>query len=166
MKKLDSSQIAGLVANAGIIISILFLAYELRQNTITARSQASQGLQDQIAANLALTTNPMLADIVLKGNEDPTALSALELAQFNSYWTGTFSAYENMYFQVVEGNYDSDRAAGWWQLLRNLLGYPGAQVHWESRQFIFSPEFVDYVNHEVLALDSTPGYELGGLVSE
>ncbi len=123
-------------------------------------------MQDQIAVNLALTTDPVLADIFLRGGQDQSALSPSEQVQFASYWTGTLSAYENMYFQVAEGSYDVDRAAGWWQLLRNMLGLPGVRSHWESRQYLFSPEFTEYVNQEVLSLEVTSDYELGGVIPQ
>lgn len=140
-----------ILANVGVIAGIAFLAFELRQNTLVARSEASQTIQAHIVSILGMTTDPSLADVVGRGSTDPSSLTQQEWVQFQSFWTLTFASYENMYFQVIEGAYDAQRADGWWQMMRNHLENSGVRDHWESRQFLFAPEFRNFVDSEVMS---------------
>ncbi len=156
--KLDASQTATLVANIGVIVGIAFLAYEMRQNTIAVRSASAQGVQDQIVAVYDMLMDDSMADIMLRGMPAPEALSPQEMAKFQSFWTTAMQAFQNTFVQVNEGAYDASLAAGWWQLLRNNFESPGFLLHWNSRRFLLSPEFQEFVESEVMAMEPTPEY--------
>ena len=153
---MELGQLIAIIANIGVITGIAFLAYELRQNTRVARSEASQTIQAHIVSILGMATNPSLADVIARGSTDASVLTQQELVQYQSYWTMVFASFENMYFQVVEGAYDARRADGWWQHLRNQLEYSGVREHWESRQFLFSPAFRDFVDSHVMTREWIP----------
>ena len=40
MKRIDLGQTMGILANLGVLVSIAFLAYEMRQNTTAIREEA------------------------------------------------------------------------------------------------------------------------------
>ena len=61
MKKIDLSQSIVILANIGVIAGIVFLAVEIRQNTVSNQSAA---YQSWVAANMALNASLIPADKV------------------------------------------------------------------------------------------------------
>ena len=60
-----------LVANLGVLGGILFLAYEVRQNTSQMRTQASQAITEMVnAMNTDEYSDPNLTDLIMRGNQD------------------------------------------------------------------------------------------------
>lgn len=157
---------AELVGVLGIIAGILFLGYEIRQNTIAVRSEASQGMQNQITSIYEMLLNDPMMKIYLAGMSDPSSLSATDRAKFHSFWTVVLQSYENMFFQIREGTYDSRRAEGWWQLLRDNLAEPGGQAAWESRGYLQSDEFRQFVETEVMGRNATAEYVPLGVTTQ
>lgn len=72
-------------------------------------------------------------------------------------FSNIISAYENLFAQVEVGSFAESRAKGYWQLMRNLIEYPGMRNHWNERSYIFSDEFRAFVENEVMALEPLPG---------
>ena len=48
MKKIELGQMITVLANIGVIAGILFLGYELRQNTLVSRAAALQSIAEKI----------------------------------------------------------------------------------------------------------------------
>jgi len=158
MKKIDLGQTVSILANIGVIAGIIFLAVEIRQNTSAVRSQASQGIQDQLAQLYSIiTTTPAMAEVYIDGMADPEQLDRVEQAQLNAFLSLVLGGFENMFAQMREGSYDEARAQGYWQLLRNLLQYPGMRQHWDERGYVHSEDFRAYVEGEVMALEPSSG---------
>ena len=148
-------EIAEVIGVLGIIAGIVFLGYEMRQNTIAVRSEASQGLQNQIASVYQMLMDDSMMDTFIRGMNEPSTLSRLEMGQFHSFWTVSLQAYQNMYVQVREDAYDPQMAEGWWQLLPNNFESPGFREHWESRKFLLSAGFQEFVETQVMSREPT-----------
>jgi hypothetical protein len=157
MKKLDVAQKIQILANVGVIAGIIFVGVELRQNTTAVNSEASHGMQGLITAVYEMLLHDPMMDIYQRGMADPANLTSIEAAKFHAFWTVNLQAYQNLYFQVREGAYDATSADGWWQVLRNLLEYPGAQEHWFARGFILSAEFREFVENDVMSREPNTG---------
>lgn len=158
-KKWKWREFAETLGVIGVIASLAFVALEIRQNTTAVRSQAAQGVMDQIfAVYETMVIDPTVTEIVLRGLDDPLSLSAGESARFHSFQTISFQSYQNIFVQVREGALDPGLAEGWWQLLRNLFDFPGTRYHWETRSYILSPEFRDFVETEVATREPTTGF--------
>jgi len=154
MKKIDLGQTISILANLGVIAGIVFLAVELQQNTQAVRSEAGQGLQDQIQAVYAYMDNEIWG-LLLKGRNDPASLSQIEIARINSFYIVAYMAHQNIYFQVRNGTVPANRIEGWWQNLRNLVETPLGKAGWEQQNYLLSEEFRNFVAEEVMALEPT-----------
>ena len=86
MKIKQLNQSLTLVANFGVLIGLFFLVYEIRQNTLQIRSQASYSINEGLAMmNAGVYSNPILADIIVRGEEDFSALNETERMQFQAF---------------------------------------------------------------------------------
>lgn len=154
---IDITTAIGLTANVGVLAGIIFLAIELRQNTVAVRSEASQGIQGQIADFYSLLATDRAADVYRRGVANPDQLDPTETVIFNSLLSLALAGFENLFALVNEGSYDESRARGYWQLLRNILDQPGYRQHWETRRFLYNEAFREHVENYVLKLERLDG---------
>lgn len=82
-----------LTANVGVIFGIVFLGFEIRQNTIAVKSEAALGIQSQVQSiyNMLLT-DPMM-EIYVRGMEDPTNLDPVRVREVEYVFSGESSGF-------------------------------------------------------------------------
>lgn len=133
------------VAVAGVIVSLIFVGFELRQSTVTARAEAYQEIGLTIAEfwyNDAL--NPELIEITWRA-EAGDSLSATELHQARSRLNAILRLWETLWLNVDTGALPPEamhRMGSWSQMCENPL----FRRDWDS---FFGPRlgegFVNYV---------------------
>ena len=75
-----------LVANFGVIAGLIFLGYEIRQNTTQLRAEALYSINDAISTlNAGVYNDAVLADIKVRGEADFSSLNQIEREQFIMY---------------------------------------------------------------------------------
>ena len=109
-----------------------------------------------IALYEMLLSDPLM-DIYATGMADPTKLDPIETAKLHAFLAAVMVSMQNIYIQVREGATDESYAAGYWQLLRNMMAMPGMQEHWANRSFVMTDEFRQFVETDVMALPVTGG---------
>ncbi len=75
-----------LFASFGVIAGLIFLGYEIRQNTIQLRAEASYSMNEALSmVNAGVYNDPVFADIKVRGEADFSALNQTERAQFIAF---------------------------------------------------------------------------------
>ena len=75
-----------LIANFGVIAGLIFLGYEIRQNTTQLRAEALYSINEAISTlNAGIYNDPVMADIKIRGEADFSSLSQIEREQFSMY---------------------------------------------------------------------------------
>ena len=75
-----------LVANFGVIAGLIFLGYEIRQNTTQLRAEALYSINEAISMlNAGVYNDSVLADIKIRGEADFLSLSQTEREQFVAF---------------------------------------------------------------------------------
>ena len=75
-----------LVANVGVVAGLVFVGYEVQQNTTQIRADASNSINEALSTlNSAIYNDAVLANIVVKGENNYSSLSSTEQRQFNAY---------------------------------------------------------------------------------
>ena len=158
MTRFDVGQKLTILANIGVIAGIVFLGYEVRQNTATLKSAGAQNIYNQIAAINELRMNPEYVTVIQKGNERPGDLSSVERVQYYAYVSNVLHAWQNMYVQMREGAYPEESLDGWWQVLRENFQWPGFTEYWEVNGYVLSPDFRAFVATDVLSREPSDSY--------
>ncbi len=131
-----------LAANIGVMAGIIFLAFELQQNTVAAQLQAASNYQSSHAAmEVAIYGNPEFAELLRKGREgeEVSDTDQLRLAVF---WSSGLRQWQFHHMQHLS-NALSDEV---WQanqaLMANRLRKDrGLLGHWRMNADEFSPTF-------------------------
>jgi hypothetical protein len=135
------------VGAIGVLLSLVYLAVQIRQNTRTVRSSTHQAWVSATAeVNMLLPQSPEFTRVYRAGSQDPTSLEPDELAQFTLYMLQVFNNFEALYFQFLEGTVDE---AYWKWKVRGLLvilAAPGGQYAWSGAGELFlDPRFREAV---------------------
>ncbi len=143
MKKIDLGQTLLLLGNAGVIIGILLLGYELNQNRDMMRAQTRNELsQGLIEILLELANDDEDASIYLRGSKGED-LTEVESERFRLFSIAQLRYHENVYYQYRNGLYDDSEYFAQRELWRNeVFNNKGMVDVWCPRRSGFSAEFV------------------------
>lgn len=72
------------ITNIGVLFGLVFVGYEVSQNTVQLRAESSQAITESVnALNAGMYSDPELAEILIRGTEDLGALDSVERARFD-----------------------------------------------------------------------------------
>ena len=156
----DLGNLGDFVGGIAVIITLLYLATQVRQNTKLLRTQAlAVTAQSRVAFNNLLGTNPAAARVFQLGLERFNDLSEDEQRQFINLLRAQFAGYQHTFQQFEDGLVDE---SDWHQERRgalSALSLPHVAEWWASRKIVYAPTFV-------AALDSAPPGETGVLAGD
>ncbi len=144
----DLGNIGEFVGAVAVVVSLLYLAIQIRQNTRSLRAQAHQSITSHIAElNRTIVESAEVASIMEQGLADPLQLSAADRRRFNAYNSARFRHYDNLFYQYRAGTLEESQWRGFDNLLRFHFEQPGIERWWQENTPYYSDEFVGYVSH-------------------
>ena len=156
--------VAELAGAIGVILSLVYLAVQIRMNTkqMESASRASRGAayQNVLSSYQSFLTpiavNKDLAEIFRQGLLDGSQLNESDFFRFNWVFGGYFTDMDNAYYQYQDGVVSETR----WQLMQRQLRFfvesPGFIYWWATFEHsTLSPEFVEVVESEVAKLNKS-----------
>ena len=142
MKKLDLGQALQLLGNAGVIVGILLLVYELNQNRqmmqAQTRNELSQGI---IQILLAFTDDEESASLWNRGQLGHE-LTEDELARYRRMAVAELRYHENVHYQYRQGLYDESECEAHREQWKRLFGEKGRVGVFCTARPGLSPEYV------------------------
>jgi hypothetical protein len=149
--------VAELLGALGVIISLIYLATQIRQNTRSVRMSSHHGVADQFTqTNLAVVHDPQLIDLITRGSADAESLSDAERTRFYAYIMAIFRTYEELFQLDRKGLADRELWEARRRSMRSWLARPGIRSWWSSEwSEMFVNSFREAVEEEVKTLDST-----------
>ena len=129
------------VGAAGVIATLGYLAYQIRQNTVQLEQSTLSTRAAAInASNLTLRENRQsifedseMAEIFLRGNESPEALTEIERLRYRLLMQNVVEAMLDIYSQTHLTGFSPET----WEtqgvtLVRRVLGTRGGHWFWEA----------------------------------
>jgi len=130
-----------------VVISLGYVAVQIRQSTETARSASAQNLVTMATnANLLLASDSELSAIMQKGLYDRDSLTEYEQFRFNTFLIGVYMQYDFAYYQFLGGQLEPKT---WIRMELEIVLYlsmPGGAVWWAQDKSRLSPEFVEFID--------------------
>lgn len=136
------------LAAAGVILSLLFVAYEVRQNTKVARAQTRQALAELNQEWLVLhSQDPEFSRIWNKLWDAPADLTESEGRRGAMMLTMHLRRLENVYFQYQEGLIDASALNSYGLQTAADLNSEFFRSYWIEYNWRegFDPEFVEFL---------------------
>jgi len=155
----EFNYIAEIIGSIAIIASLIYVALQVRQNTIAVRLSTLHDVKDTIReVNLIVAEQGDLAEILVEGFQDLEKLSGAPRARFYTWAHNLFLGYENLYLQYLGGALDPGHWSGMAQHMTDVSKVPGLQAWWVERGQWFTEDFRNYWENEVLPAPADAGY--------
>ena len=144
------SAIGQLVGALAVVISLIYLARQVRSNARETQRAAMRLTLDSLNRfTQQITEHPDLAELWYRGLDDFESLEGADRTRFNSYMHAVFRTVEDVYYQRLEGHLDPRVWRGIEVVMRELNGTPGVQAWWRSHSHWFGgEEFAKFVNQQ------------------
>jgi len=132
---------------AGVIASLVFVGWQIKTNTKTARMR----MHEQITHTFLSFLNTVVSDPdafvagLRSTNSNFAELSDGQKMFFFATLLGLFKHFELVYLQYTHGVMDQETWDAWSEHIRMYYHQPGAQVWWSLRKTVFVPGFRDYL---------------------
>jgi hypothetical protein len=140
--------IGQMVGAIAVVISLIYLAREVRRNARATRHAAMRATLDSFN-RLAqqLTQDPDLAGLYCRACDDFEALEAVDRTRFGWFMHQIFRNMEDVYYQNLQGHLDPHLWRGLEVAMRDMNTAPGVQAWWRSRSHYFGgEEFAKFIN--------------------
>ena len=150
----DLASIGSFVSGFAVLVSLIFLYYQLRQIT----AQVLQAERNQQAANRAVRTSriveilmgtaePSIADALAKGNAGSPDITDIQIRQFFAYSSARFYNAQDTFQQFQQGFLDDAIFKSLVGGLKVSLTQPGTLAFFDGHHSGFSDEFVNFVRN-------------------
>ena len=142
MKLKNCAMLAEIIGGFAIVVTVVLLIVEVRENTEAIRSAAAQAIHENYANwYISIHSESETTDIIIEGLRDPSTLSTVEWGQFISVFMAYTSYMQNAFYQWQDGTLSRELWQGWELISLNLVGTPGGQRFWRERSYIFGETF-------------------------
>ena len=136
----------------GVIVSLVYLAIQVRSNTAAIRAGTTQDVTNRASEiSQSISLDPSATEILYVGLRDPDALSDEQQRRFGGMLLAIFRAYENVEYQFRRGFLDGGEWSGLSNNLRSIAIQPGFVIWWtrDGRRG-FNPEFQSFIDEIIV----------------
>ena len=157
IKLKDYALIAEVIGGLAVMIGLVLVLMELRQNTLVQRVTATQALSvnDENAVD-ALGKDTETACIYVRGINGLDNLDGIERFRFFVLWFHVLRAAEQLHYYSLEGMVDERIWRGYARQLDEIFRLPGVQQYWEVRKDWYSDEFQAFVAQMIARAPASP----------
>ena len=153
------ANIAEIIAAALVIVSLIYVGLQVRQNTDAIQVSTTQSFTDTLMAFIGnLNQSPNLAALYHRGLSDASSLKGGEFVQFSVYMSQAFFAYQSFHIQWRRGVLEDDLWYSFRSSIVDLLTNPGVREWWQFRRHWFTDEFQQFVEDTVSEEQGHPMY--------
>ena len=126
------SAVAELLGAIGVVVTLLYLSRQVRENTESLRRSTTQEALQSIADfNQFVATDPELVDVFWRGSADPDSLTDAEWQRYVSLASTLIRRFELLYLDYESGALNADLWEAQASNIRTWMARPGA-IRWFS----------------------------------
>jgi hypothetical protein len=138
--------IAEIVSAVAVVVSLIYVATQIRHNTRQMRVAAHDGTNRDLRQLTRTILTSRLTGVMTRGCEDPDSLDDDQKLEFAYLMFDLFKAFENLHYHYLHGTLGDDAWRGWVQFIKQYAIAPGAQRYWSVRREIFASDFRDLID--------------------
>jgi hypothetical protein len=158
MTLFELGAIGELVGGIGIIVSLVYVGFQIRQSAQASRAETVQSFTAQYTEVMLHATEKDFRDIWWRGRSGLKHLKESEIVAFFAYFTAIMRIYEGFFFQEQDGSFDSRVFKSWMVQLTDIFSSEGLREFWEIRKRYFATEFIEFVETLIASGAARPLY--------
>ena len=145
------------VGALAVILSVLYLGTQIRQNTKAIRASSYQSITTHLAdVNRSVVEDADVARLLEVGLTDPEQLSSHDLQRLGALIASRLRHYESIYFHYTEGLLEAGVWLAHLSVLSEMLANPGAAMIWRQSAHGFPEKFAVEVHRIISEPSTTP----------
>jgi len=151
----DIGSIAELIASIGVIVSLIYLAIQVKQNTQSNKIAATQNLATaNIDMNRDIALNRELAELIQKGSSvGLSGLSEVDQLQLSAQMMALYHQFDLAYHQYNAGHLEEEIWKKFEYEIPIWISIPLAKEWFERDKARLSKSFVKFVESKVAEVD-------------
>ena len=154
------SAVADAAAAFGVVGSLIFVGFQVRQNSAGLRHSA---VQAQMTAYQGLYTNIIdsgeMAEIFWQGTQEPEKIEGPSLLRFLTFSGKVLRLYQGLHWQWKQGVLDDGLFNSMTKLLEDFANTPGWQYIWSHRRHQYDPDFQQFMDAIMESHKGTPLFD-------
>ena len=140
------------LAALAVIVSLVFVGLEVRQNTTAVQSSAAQSVHENLSTwYTSLQGDDVLMEITTRGMREYGSLNPTEKGQFIAVFMSFLSYTQNAFYKWQEGSLSPELWRSWEFVVMNFLSTPGGKAFWSERSYMFADAFQDYISDDLMS---------------
>jgi len=139
------------LAALAVIVSLVFVGLEVRQNTTAVQSAAAQSVHENFATwYTSLQGDDALIEITTRGMRNYGSLNPTEKGQFIAVFMSFSSHTQNAYYKWQEGSLSPELWRAWELVSMNFFSTSGGKDFWAERSYMFADAFQVYISGDLM----------------
>lgn len=156
----DLGNIGEFVGALGVVVSLVYLARQMIQNTVSVRAASFNAMvQNSIRLLEHSFRDSEFADFLARAEADPSSLTEAERVRWDSYMTAVWRHFGNLQYAHRVGTLDRQMWEAYRQDLKEHLRRPSWAAWFEENRLVFSEALGSQVDQ---ALREIAEEQLGG----
>jgi len=149
----DLGSLGEFVGAIGVVISLVYLARQMHQNTTSVRAASFNSMTENSIRLLEHSLRDAdFADFLQRAEQDPSTLSPGEVVRWDAYRTAVYRHFGNLVYQYRVGSLDRQMWQSYRDTLKKHLRTPSWQAWFEVNKETFSTSLVELVGQIVREL--------------
>ena len=137
------AEIAGAIA---VVSSLIYLGYELRENTRAIQAHTRQAFSTQDLTFFETALDQAVVAAALAKQEAGEELSLIEQSQLKTRQHLNFRIFEHAHYQYRKGTLEEGEWDRYARIIKNKCTDESAQAMWSGSEKTFQPDFRHVVN--------------------
>ncbi len=151
----DLGSLGEFVGALGVVISLVYLARQMSQNTISVRAASFNSMTENSIRILEHSFRDAdFAEFLHRAERDPSSLSPMEVVRWDAYMTAVYRHFGNLVYQYRVGVLDRQMWHSYRDTLKRHLRTPSWRAWFEENEADFSTSLVELVQRSVRELEA------------
>ena len=150
------SSIAEVLGAIAVVISLAYVAIQVRSTTEQNRATMEQAIADRLSNNMMIASSSDIGSIIHRGMADFSELDEAEKSRFTFYYSGWFRSMEQAHRQHLRGFLDAEVWSGYEAYLRMSLDSAAVRRYWQAREKVYNKNFQGLVRKLLTTSSSIP----------
>ena len=147
----DIAAFGSLIGGVAVLISLIYLAQQIRQSAINQRAAVHQGRSSTVVDLLIRLADPSLSRTYLRGASGDQEIPADEFYQYLNMFGATLMGWEDHFAQHKSGMLSDDRFFGTSAAVASVLQLPGNYAAWKVYAApLFAADFREFVDSRIV----------------
>ncbi len=152
---LDSAaKVAEVVGAVAVVVGLLFVVIEIRENTIAQQFSATQTLVSEYNTAVSAINDREFVCIYIRAGNDFQSLSQSDKIRFSILMQPVFRTFEQLHYSDLNGTIDVNVYSGFERQYAAMMQLPGNRQYWAARRDWFGQTFQEYTDR-IIAGDET-----------